>query len=57
MPTKLQEFSKYWGRETIGTLALMRALPTNQYDFRPDPGGRSIVSVRPSTRLTAVREG
>lgn len=42
MTTKLQEFSKYWERETNGTLALMRSLPTDQYDFRPDAGGRSI---------------
>jgi uncharacterized damage-inducible protein DinB len=42
MPTKLQDFSKYWEKETSGTLALMRALPTDQYDFRPDAGGRSI---------------
>jgi uncharacterized damage-inducible protein DinB len=42
MPTKLQEFSSYWERETDGTLALMRALPGGQYDFRPDAGGRSI---------------
>jgi uncharacterized damage-inducible protein DinB len=42
MPTKLQDFSSYWERETDGTLALMRALPGGQYDFRPDAGGRSI---------------
>jgi uncharacterized damage-inducible protein DinB len=42
MPTKLQDFSSYWERETDGTLALMRALPSGQYDFRPDAGGRSI---------------
>jgi uncharacterized damage-inducible protein DinB len=42
MADKLQEFLRYWERETDGTLALMRALPTGQYDFRPDPGGRSI---------------
>src|SRR5882724_7287257 len=42
MLTNLQEFSKYWERETNGTLALLRALPEDQYDFRPDPDGRSI---------------
>jgi uncharacterized damage-inducible protein DinB len=31
-----------WERETDGTLALMRALPNDRYDLRPDPGGRSI---------------
>lgn len=42
MQTELQEFSRHWERETDGTLALLRALPTDQYDFRPDTGGRSI---------------
>jgi DinB family len=42
MQTELQEFSRYWERETDGTLALMRALPPDQYEFRPDAGGRSI---------------
>src|SRR5260370_29692489 len=38
----LQEFLRHWERETDGTLAMMRALPRDQYDFRPDTGGRSI---------------
>jgi uncharacterized damage-inducible protein DinB len=42
MQTGLQEFLTHWERETEGTLALLRALPTDQYDFRPDTGGRSI---------------
>ena len=42
MRTELQEFLRHWERETDGTLALLRALPTDQYDFRPDTGGRSI---------------
>jgi uncharacterized damage-inducible protein DinB len=42
MTTELQEFSKQWEMETDGTIALMRALPPEQYDFRPDAGGRSI---------------
>jgi uncharacterized damage-inducible protein DinB len=42
MTTELQEFSRQWEHETEGTLALMRALPTDRYDFRPDAGGRSI---------------
>ncbi|HEV8579859.1 MAG TPA: DinB family protein [Thermoanaerobaculia bacterium] len=42
MRTELQEFSRHWERETEGTLALLRALPPNQYDFRPDAGGRSL---------------
>jgi uncharacterized damage-inducible protein DinB len=42
MTTELQEFSRHWERETEGTLALMHALPSDQYDFRPDAGGRSL---------------
>ena len=42
MSTGFQEFSKQWQIETRGTLQLMRALPLDSYDFRPDPGGRSI---------------
>ena len=42
MRTELQEFSIQWERETEGTLALMRALPPDQYDYRPDAGGRSL---------------
>ena len=42
MTTELQEFSRQWEPETEGTLALMRALPSGQYDFRPDAGGRSL---------------
>ena len=42
MRTELQEFSRQWEHETDGTLALMRALPLEQYDFRPDVGGRSL---------------
>jgi uncharacterized damage-inducible protein DinB len=42
MPTDLQRFLDAWERETTGTIALMRALPADRYDFRPDAGGRSI---------------
>jgi uncharacterized damage-inducible protein DinB len=42
MQTGLQEFLTHWERETEGTLALLPALPTDQYDFRADTGGRSI---------------
>jgi uncharacterized damage-inducible protein DinB len=42
MKLELQEFSRLWNQETDGTLDLLRALPVDQYDFRPDPGGRSI---------------
>jgi hypothetical protein len=40
--TELQEFLSHWERQTDGTIALLRALPTDQYDFRPEKGGRSI---------------
>jgi uncharacterized damage-inducible protein DinB len=42
MTTELQEFSRQWEHETAGTLALLHALPSDQYDFRPDAGGRSL---------------
>jgi uncharacterized damage-inducible protein DinB len=42
MTTELQEFSRQWEHETGGTLALLQALPPDQYDFRPDAGGRSL---------------
>jgi uncharacterized damage-inducible protein DinB len=42
MRTELQEFSRHWEHETEGTLTLLRALPQDSYDFRPDAGGRSI---------------
>jgi uncharacterized damage-inducible protein DinB len=42
MRNELEEFLTAWDRETDGTLTLMRSLPPDQYDCRPDPGGRSI---------------
>jgi uncharacterized damage-inducible protein DinB len=36
------QFLKTWDWEAQKTVELMRALPENQYDFRPDPKGRSI---------------
>ncbi len=42
MNAELQNFLTQWEHETNGTLALMRALPPDQYDFRPDAGGRSL---------------
>jgi uncharacterized damage-inducible protein DinB len=42
MTNELQEFNRHWERETVGTLALLRALPVDQYDLRPDPKGRSL---------------
>jgi uncharacterized damage-inducible protein DinB len=42
MRTELQDFLAAWGHETDGTLALLRALPVDRYDLRPDAGGRSL---------------
>src|SRR5258708_33973597 len=42
MHTELEEFSRCWEHQTDGTIALMRALPLDRYDFRPDAGGRSV---------------
>jgi uncharacterized damage-inducible protein DinB len=39
---ELERFLDLWGAEAEKTVSLMRALPADQYDFRPDPGGRSI---------------
>jgi uncharacterized damage-inducible protein DinB len=42
MRNELEEFCARWNEETNGTLALLRALPVDGYDFRPDAGGRSL---------------
>ena len=42
MPDELQSFLSVWDREAEKTASLLRSLPPNQYDFRPDPGGRSL---------------
>jgi uncharacterized damage-inducible protein DinB len=39
---ELDTFLATWDREAADTAKLLRALPENQYDFRPDPGGRSL---------------
>ncbi|MEA2601221.1 MAG: hypothetical protein QOF89_2213 [Acidobacteriota bacterium] len=39
---ELERFLASWETEAEKTASLMRALPADQYDFRPDPGGRSI---------------
>src|SRR4026209_2196413 len=38
---ELEMFLSTWDREAEITVKLLRALPTTQYDFRPDAGGRS----------------
>jgi uncharacterized damage-inducible protein DinB len=39
---ELDRFRKVWDMEAQLTTKLLEALPTTQYDFRPDPGGRSL---------------
>src|SRR5882672_2321856 len=39
---ELDRFRRVWDMEAELTTPLLEALPTNQYDFRPDPGGRSL---------------
>jgi uncharacterized damage-inducible protein DinB len=42
MPNEQEQFLKMWELEAQKTIDLLRALPSQQYDFRPDPKGRSI---------------
>ena len=37
-----EQFLKTWDWEAQRTIALLKCLPANQYDFRPDPKGRSL---------------
>jgi len=40
-----EEFTKFlqtWDDEAGLTVKVMQSIPSDQYDFRPDPGGRSI---------------
>jgi uncharacterized damage-inducible protein DinB len=39
---ELDSFRKAWNAEADQTVTLLEALPGDQYDFRPDPHGRSI---------------
>jgi uncharacterized damage-inducible protein DinB len=39
---ELEMFLSAWDREAESTLKLLRALPATRYEFRPDPGGRSM---------------
>jgi uncharacterized damage-inducible protein DinB len=40
--TELEAFALVWDREAQNTLRLLEALPTDKYDFRPDPLARSL---------------
>ncbi|MGE5176989.1 MAG: DinB family protein [Hyphomicrobiales bacterium] len=40
--TELQSFLDAWEHDAKGAIRVMESLPEKQYDFRPDPKGRSI---------------
>ena len=44
MPVRneLDTFRTVWNQEAQNTLRVLQSLPPDQYDFRPDPKGRSI---------------
>lgn len=39
---KINRFRDAWNAEAETTVRIMESLPADQYDFRPDPNGRSI---------------
>jgi uncharacterized damage-inducible protein DinB len=39
---EMDQFRRVWDMEAKLTTQLLESLPTDQYDFRPDPGGRSL---------------
>jgi uncharacterized damage-inducible protein DinB len=42
MSKELETFLNTWEEETKKTVAMLQSLPIDKYDFRPDPGGRSL---------------
>jgi uncharacterized damage-inducible protein DinB len=40
--SEMEMFRTAWNTEAARTIAVMEALPPDQYDYRPDPGGRSL---------------
>lgn len=42
MTYELKRFRGVWDMEARLTTKLLETLPADQYDFRPDPGGRSL---------------
>ena len=42
MSNELEHFINVWEREAAKTVKLLACLPAGQYDFRPDPEGRSL---------------
>jgi uncharacterized damage-inducible protein DinB len=41
-PNEVETFRAVWDAEAENSIRLLEALPIDQYDFRPDPKGRSI---------------
>jgi len=41
-PNEMDTFRAVWNAEAQNAIRLLEALPVEQYDFRPDPKGRSI---------------
>jgi len=42
MSNEVETFLNTWENESKATIAMLKALPEGQYDFRPDAGGRSL---------------
>lgn len=40
--SEVDTFLSVWNAEAENTFRVLESLPEDQYDFRPDPGGRSI---------------
>jgi uncharacterized damage-inducible protein DinB len=45
MKNELETFIEVWDRESAKTKSLLESLPADQYDFRPDPEGRSLAEM------------
>ena len=41
-PHEFETFLRVWDEDAMRTVQVLEALPRDKYDFRPDPGGRSI---------------
>ena len=41
-PHEFETFLRVWNEDAARTVRVLEALPRDKYDFRPDPGGRSI---------------
>ena len=41
-PQEFETFLRIWDEEADKTVRVLKALPVDQYDFRPDAGGRSL---------------